>query len=381
MDTKILNQVREQAAALEAVSDERDEARRECEELSRQLAEARQENDRLRQQSAKMTHIDRQFDEIKALVAASHERIKRDLVNEWAVTVAPHMKTTHREVVELREQQAALKQSLGGMLADFEARAEATAKNIVKLFTEQVNACWAVVQDEHAVAEAGLAKLHGANDAALKQQEATVNKLLTAMMRFDGHFVDLLNGSVELSKKNGRMNESLNAAVSKFESVTVGALTEVATTARESILETARDAELEMRKSRGKTIRVLTGLNNKIADHPYLLLASLILSIAVGCTAVGAGIGRWAVTKYTAQMISEAVGASTALVEEKVARLEEQTKGLNQTFEEAQLWQALTNNMTFEQKMAFVKQAQQKIQTERRARGMPENVPVAGALR
>ncbi len=291
MDMKILAQVREQAAATDDLKAELSTAQQEREELRRQLAAVQQENERLRKQAGKMARIEQEFAEIKRLITESQQAIKRDLINEWAVTVAPHMKTTNREVQELREQHQALKESLSEMLEEFEGRTKGTAENITKLFTEQVNAGWTVVHNEHERARAVLKRLHSVNDEKLKAQEAAVNKLLEEIGSYDEHFVDLYNSALELSKTSTQMSSKLDAAVTKFEKLTSDTIQEVADTAKQTITETRAAAINDINKARTRAVHVLTGFENRFVDHPVAALLAVAMMLVVGCTVIGALIG------------------------------------------------------------------------------------------
>ncbi|HYN25886.1 MAG TPA: hypothetical protein VES69_12665 [Pyrinomonadaceae bacterium] len=53
-------------------------------------------------------------------------------------------------------------------------------------------------------------------------------------------------------------------------------------------------------------------------------------------------------------MTAESTAAATAKIEPVVRRIDEQTRALNLTFEEAQMWGAMTEGMSYEQKMGLI---------------------------
>lgn len=128
-------------------------------------------------------------------------------------------------------------------------------------------------------------------------------------------------------------------------------------------------------------MKVLGGFDNRLMDHPLLLMLLLVIVVSLGSGAMGALAGAKAVNKATETMIANSVRASTQVVEEKMNKVEEQTKDLNQTVEDAQLWRAMTDGMYFQQKMDFIKQARQKAEQARRSRGMPTSMPAIDKVR
>lgn len=136
-----------------------------------------------------------------------------------------------------------------------------------------------------------------------------------------------------------------------------------------------------MEQARRRYVKVLGGFDNRLMDHPLLLMLLLVIVVSLGSGAMGALAGAKAVNKATETMIANSVRASTQVVEEKMNKVEEQTKDLNQTVEDAQLWRAMTDGMYFQQKMDFIKQARQKAEQARRSRGMPTSMPAIDKVR
>lgn len=167
-----------------------------------------------------MSRVEAEFAEVKQLIAEAKESIKRDLINEWAVTVAPHMKTTNREVQDLREQHEALKEKISRMLDDFTSRTTGTAQNITKRFAEQVNAAWTVVQDEQEKGKTALKRLHAVNETTLAKQQETINALLGRVARYDENAVGLYKSLAELDAKNKQTASKLDSAIRRFDQMT-----------------------------------------------------------------------------------------------------------------------------------------------------------------
>jgi hypothetical protein len=72
------------------------------------------------------------------------------------------------------------------------------------------------------------------------------------------------------------------------------------------------------------------------------------------------------------ELIDTAVDSAMQKVGERMQRIDEQTKTLGLTFEEAQYWEALTGNMNYEQKMAYIKAAQDEAQCHGRKLNLPK---------
>lgn len=360
MDTKILIQVREQAAAIDNLNAELHASNEDSAELRRQLAAKQQENERLRGQSVKMERLEQELAQIKELIAGSQQTLRRELVNEWAVTVAPHMKTTNREVQELREQQVELKKSLKEMLADFEQLSQLVGANITKLFTEQVNAGWAVVHEKNAQAQAALKKLHALNDDKLKKQQDTVSMLLKETSDYNKHFVGLINSSVQLNQQNAQLVIKLDATVAKFDSLTSGTIKEVAERARQSIMETSTTAINEVRAARTKAVHILSGFENRLTAHPFLTTLMLAAGLSLVMLFTGLLAGKQMVIENANDITMKATQEMINRLEPAIRQLNEQAQGLNMKVEQAEMWDVLTERMTYYEKQAFIKQTQEQ---------------------
>jgi hypothetical protein len=97
--------------------------------------------------------------------------------------------------------------------------------------------------------------------------------------------------------------------------------------------------------------------------------------VSVGTGFLGVYFGRLGEARHTQQLIDNSVAALTENVEERMKRIDEQIKSLSTTFEDAQYWEALTGNLTYDQKMALIKQAQQQAQQQAQRMGRKLGLP------
>lgn len=354
MDTKILTQVREQAAAIDDLKAELRAADEDRAELRRQLDAKHQESERLRGQAGKMERIEREFAEIKELIAGSQQTLQRELINEWAITVAPHMKTTNREVQDLREQQTELKKSLKEMLAEFDALTHGTAANITKLFTEQINASGAVVYEKNEQARSVLKKLHAFNEETLKRQQEAIDSLLEVASTYGNNFAHALNNSAQLNHQSTQLVNKLDTAVVKFDKLTSGTIKEVAESAKQSITETSTTAINEMKNARLKATQVVKGFGNMLTAHPLLTVMGSMVGVCLVSLLVGLMLGKRAVIGNANDITMKATQEMINQLQPSIGQLNEQAQGLNVKVEQAQMWNALTEGMNFEQQQAFI---------------------------
>jgi hypothetical protein len=223
------------------------------------------------------------------------------------------------------------------------------------------------------------------NGEQLAAQQAVINRLHTYLAGFDKHFVDLHNSAVALADSSEQTIDRVDAAVEKFEAISTGTLEEVAKRAKETISLASSTAKLEMEKivadnkmhteaTRKHYRRVLSGFDNKFAEHPLLVMSCFVFIIALASGLIGVWAGRIGQAQHTQKLVDDAVDSAAQKVEERMQRIEEQTKSLSTTFEYAQYWEALTDNMSYDQKMAYIKLAQQQAQRQGRKLGLPKSM-------
>jgi predicted nucleic acid-binding Zn-ribbon protein len=273
---------------------------------------------------------------------------------------------------------------------------EKALPELEKMLEEQAAKYDEMLSEHHARAEEMLKAQETATAAAiagyeqkLKEYEAKHDELLIALASYDANVVDVYNRSLHLSKSSEKTLTKVDAVVDKFDQISSETLTEVAVTAKEMINGTSLTAKLQIEKvvadtqmhvegTRKRYLKTLTALDNRILEHPIFFVLTLILLVSIGTSFFGVYLGRIAEAKHTQQLVDAAVDSATAKVEERMQRIEEQTKSLSNTFEEAQYWESLTNNMSYDRKMEYIKQAQQLAQQQGRKLSLPKSMQELG---
>jgi ElaB/YqjD/DUF883 family membrane-anchored ribosome-binding protein len=220
-----------------------------------------------------------------------------------------------------------------------------------------------------------ISDLLAGNDQKIAEQKVIVSRMHEYLSGYDKHFVELHNNAVALVDSTELTVEKVDAAVEKFDAISTGPLEEVAKKAEETITLASTTARQEMEKVRDETRmqiegtrkhyrKVLAGFDNRFAEHPLLVMSCFILIIGIAFGFIGVWAGRIGEARHTQQLIDNSVEVITQNVEERMTRIDEQTKSLNDTFQEARYWEELTNNMSFDQKMAYIKLAQEQAQRQ-----------------
>lgn len=296
--------------------------------------------------------------------------VTRSFTDQFAGNFFRATEAMTTRVVNLEEKQTRLEEMLGDHVKKYDEMLEAREKRVAKLL------------EDH---EKSIKKLLASNDRKLTEQQAAVSHVLEVIASYDEQFVNLYNGSLSLMKSNEQTIVKVGAAVEKFHQISTGHLEEVAKKAEETITRTIATGEREMKKLSAETrmqiegtrkhyLKVLSGFDNRVLEHPLLFVSGMMLAVAVAFGVVGVYAGRWGEARHTQQMIDNAVDSAMQKVEERMQRIDEQAKTLGLTFEEAQYWEALTSNMNYDQKMAYIKQAQAEAQRQGRKLGLPKSM-------
>jgi vacuolar-type H+-ATPase subunit I/STV1 len=294
--------------------------------------------------------------------------VTRSFTDQFAGNFFRATEAMTARVVNLEETQAKIETALSKHVKTYDEMLETHHKKVAKML------------ENH---EKSISGLLASNDKKLTEQQAAVSQVLKILAAYDKQFVTLYNGSVSLVESNEQTVAKIDAAVEKFDQISTGHLEEVAKKAEETIRLTSATAKREMTELSDETqtqiegtrkhyLKTLSGLDNKVLEHPILFVLGMILVVAVAFGCLGVWAGRIGEARHTQQLINNAVDSAMQKVEERMQRIDEQTKTLGLTFEEAQYWETLTANMNYDQKMAYIKAAQEEAQRHGRKLDLPK---------
>lgn len=221
------------------------------------------------------------------------------------------------------------------------------------------------------------------NEQKFSEPQKKISELAQLLKSYNSAAVDLYNSSLLLVSENEKTLTKVDAVVDKFNEVSTGTLEQIAETAQESIKQTTAAAQRQVEKvvedtqrhvegTRKRYLKVLGSLDNRILEHPMIFIMSMSFVLAAVVGVMGVYAGKWSVERHAQQMVDEAIASAMQTVEAKVQQISEQTKSLDMTFQDAQMWDALTDHMSYEQKMAYIKQAQQQAQQQGRKLNLPK---------
>lgn len=309
-------------------------------------------------------------DEIVAQIARQGQITREDFAGKLASLINPYLERVVERCTDIEQRQTALEEKLGEHVTKYGQTLEAHRASITAMLETY---------------EDGIGDLLASNDEKLAEQRENAAKVLKALAGYDKQLVDLYNGCLRLLKSNDTTMDKVKDAVVKFDDITAGPLEEVARVAEETITEASTKAKAEMETvatetrmqieaTRKRYLRTLGSFDNRFLEHPILFMLVIVFMVAVGSGFVGVYLGRLGEARHTQQLVDTAVGSVAQKMEERMQRIDEQTKSLNDTFEQAQYWEALTNNMNYEQKMAYIKLAQQQAQKMGRKLELPKSM-------
>lgn len=313
-------------------------------------------------------------DAIDAHLQRGIRSMQEDFVGKFAGLIEPFLKSTKADVEKLGGAQTSLEEKFTGYLTRVSAALEKQKKEIDKILAADAEE---------------LKKMLDGNMKKIQGQMAVVGRLVESLGVYDGHFVDLHNSALGLIQSSEATAAKVDAAAGRLDQVTGGALEATAGQAQLTIQQTAAAAERDIKKvsataqqemeaARKKFGAVINGPASAMYNHPFFFMLFALVVMMVSSCVIGFGLGWWAVGRNTRGMIDEAVASATQKVEERLARIDEQTKTLSTTFENAQYWESLTRYMTNEQKQAFIKQAKEAMERQGRKPGLPKSMTGAG---
>ena len=293
-------------------------------------------------------------DAIDAHLQRGIRGMQEDFVGKFAGLIEPFLKSTKADVEKLADEQTELEDKFTKYLMRVTAALEKQRKEVDKVLAGDADELKRVLDE---------------NMEKIKEEMITVGLLIETLSGYDQHFTDLYNNSLELIESSEKTAAKIDAAIERLDKVTGGALKEAAGQAQQAIVETAAAAERDIKKVsetarqemeavRQKFGRVISGPASAMYNHPFSFMAFAIIMMMIVGSVVGFGFAWWAVGRNTRQMIDEAVVSATQKVEERLTRIDEQTKALDTTFQNAQLWEGAVKYLTAEQKQAFIKQVE-----------------------
>lgn len=296
--------------------------------------------------------------------------MKEDFVGKFAGLIEPFLKSTKADVEKLAGDQTALESKFTNYLTKVTAALEKQKKEVDKILAADAD---------------DLRELLDENMEKIKEEMIVVGLLIESLRGYDEHFSDLYISSLELLRNSEVVATKIDDAIERLDQVTGGAVKEAAGQAQQAIGETAAAAERdikevsatarqEMEAARRKFGRVISGPASAMYNHPVLFMAFALIVMLVSNSIIGLSFGWWTAGRNTRQMIDEAVGSATQKVEERLARIDEQTKSLDTTFQDAQYWEAAMKYLTNEQKQAIIKQAEAAIERHGRKPGLPKSM-------
>jgi uncharacterized protein YunC (DUF1805 family) len=259
-------------------------------------------------------------------------------------------------------------------LEERQVRLEETLRNSEETYRKMLADHRREVAELHRAHLAAVKKLIDENGEQLKKQQATVARLLKSMQGYDEQFVTLINACGDLQQATEQSTQQIvakvDAAVQRFDQISTGTLKEVATQAQLSIKQIHDDAQRNIVKTRTRFNKIMCGFDSKLSEHPVLLLVLLVAMFSFTFGLVGNVGGRWLVKENAQQMIDESVAGAQDIinqrVDEKIDTLKEISDRLNTMVDDAQYWDALTANMTYEQKLAYIQAAQEQAKRQGR---------------
>ena len=262
-------------------------------------------------------------------------------------------------VVNLEERQVKLEEMLNKSAETYRAMLAEHRREVAEL---------------HRAHLAAVNKLIDENGEQLKKQQATVARLLKTMQGYDEQFVTLINACGELQQATEQSTQEIvakvDAAVQRFDQISTGTLKEVATQAQLSIKQIHDDAQRNIIKTRTRFNKIMCGFDSKLSEYPVMILITLIACFSFTFGLLGQVGGRWLVKENAQQMIEQSVAraqdAINQRVDEKLDSLKDISERMDSLVDDAQYWDMLTAHMSYDQKMAYIKLAQEQAQRQGR---------------
>lgn len=309
-------------------------------------------------------------DAIDAHLRRGISSMKEDFVGKFAGLIEPFLKSTKADVEKLASDQTVLEDKFKDYLTRVTAALDKQKKEVDKILTADA---------------AELKKQLDENMKKIRGEMTVVGQLAESLRGYDGHFVKLYNSALGLIQSSEETAAKIDDAVTRLDQVTEGTLEVTASKAQLTIQQTAAAAEHDIKKvsamaqqemeaARKKFGLVINSPAGAVYSHPIFFAAFGLIVLLVSSSIIGFGFGWWAVGRNTRQMIDEAVVSAAQKVEERLTRIDEQTKTLDATFQNALYWEAFTRYMTEEQKQTFIKQAKDAMERQGRKSSVPKSM-------
>lgn len=308
-----------------------------------------------RQLKATHPNLDRFAAEIGAHLIRFKTDVTRNFTDKFAGSFFRATEAITARVVNLEERQAKLEELLDGSINEYEEMLVGHRQEIGKLHRSHLAAVQKLLDD---------------NGKKLAEQQATVARLLKLMQTYDAQFVTLINACDDLQQSSQQLMTKVDAAAGRFDQISTGTLKEVATEAQLAIKQTHDDAERNIVSTRTRFNKIMSGFDSKLSENPVLVLVLLIALISFFFGLLGNAAGRKLVKDNAQEMINESVAKAQETinqrVDEKLDALKEISEKMNRMVDDAQYWDMLTANMDYNQKMAYIKLAQERARREGR---------------
>jgi Fe2+ transport system protein B len=304
---------------------------------------------------ATQPNLDRFAGQIGAHLLSFEAEVTRNFTDKFAGSFFRATEAMTARVVNLEERQVKLEDLLDDSITKYDEMLAGHRQEIAKLHKAHVG---------------GIKKLLDDNGEKLKEQQGTVAHLVEIMQRYDAQFVTLVNACQDLQRSSLQLVTKADAAVERFDQISTGTLNEIATEAQLSIKRLHDDAQQHIVTTRKRFNKVMGGFDDKLSQHPALMLVMLVTIIGFFFGLAGNVGGRLIVKQNAQEMINESVAKAQETinqrVDEKIDTLKEISEKMNRMVDDAQYWDALTANMNYDQKMAYIQLAQEQAKRQGR---------------
>ncbi len=314
------------------------------------------------QLKATQPNLDRFAGEIGAHLVRFETDVTRNFTDKFAGSFFRATEAMTVRVVNLEDRQAKLEELLNGSIKKYDEMLAEHRQEIAKLHKAHVGAIQKLLDD---------------NGEQLKKQQGTVARLVKIMQSYDAQFVTLMNACGDLQQSSLQLVTKVDAAVGRFDQISTGTLKEVATEAQLSIKQLHDDAQRNIVRTRTRFNKVMCGFDSKLSEFPVLLLLTFVAMLSFSFGLLGQIGGRLIVKHNAQEMINESVAKAgetiNQRVDEKIDTLKEISERMDRMVDDAQYWDMLTAHMSYDQKMAYIKLAQEQAKRQGRTLRVSNN--------
>lgn len=307
------------------------------------------------QLKATQPNLDRFAGEIGAHLVRFETDVTRNFTDKFAGSFFRATEAMTARVVNLEDRQLKLEELLDDSIHRYDEMLTGHRQEIAKLHRAHV---------------AAIQKLLDDNGKKLEEQQGTVARLVKIMQTYDAQFVTLINACGDLQESSLQLITKVDAAVGRFDQISTGTLKEVATEAQLAIKRLYEDAQRQIVTTRTRFNKVMSGFDSKLSEYPVFLLVIVIAMLSFSFGLLGQVGGRLIVKHDAQAMINESVAKAQETVnqrvDEKLDSLKEISEKMNRMVDDAQYWDMLTANMDYNQKMAYIKLAQEQAKRQGR---------------